>query len=61
MARRDRDADAYPFPIPAIRDLVQFDLGPDLTLLAAENGRANQILVEAIAIAIALGFNARRP
>jgi predicted ATPase len=46
-------------PIPAIRDLVQFDLGPDLTLLAAENGRANQILVEAIAIA--LGFNGRRP
>lgn len=47
--------DAYPFSIPAIRGLSQFELAP-VTLLAGENGSGKSTLIEAVAVA--LGFNA---
>ena len=47
--------DAYPFSIPAIRELSELDLSADVTLLAGENGSGKSTLVEAIAVA--LGFN----
>jgi predicted ATPase len=50
------DFDVYPFSIPAIRDLSELPLHPQVTLLAGENGSGKSTLVEAIAVAA--GFNA---
>ncbi len=47
--------DAYPFSIPAIRQLEEPALDPRVTLFAGENGSGKSTLVEAIAIAA--GFN----
>lgn len=47
--------DAYPFSIPAIRQLEELALDPRVTLFAGENGSGKSTLVEAIAIAA--GFN----
>jgi predicted ATPase len=48
--------DAYPFSIPAIRQMSELQLGSEVTLLAGENGSGKSTLVEAVAVA--LGFNA---
>jgi len=48
--------DAYPFSIPAIRQLSELDPGSEVTLLAGENGSGKSTLIEAVAVA--LGFNA---
>src|SRR5712692_1529426 len=48
--------DAYPFSIPAIRELDELPLDPHVTLFAGENGSGKSTLVEAIAVAA--GFNA---
>lgn len=49
------DPAAYPFSIPAIRDLNELVLHPGVTLLAGENGSGKSTLIEAIAVAA--GFN----
>ncbi len=49
------DFAAYPFSIPAIRDLHELALDPHVTFLAGENGSGKSTLVEAIAVAA--GFN----
>ena len=48
--------DAYPFALPALRDLDTLDLHPGVTFLVGENGSGKSTLVEAIAVAA--GFNA---
>jgi len=50
------DFAAYPFSIPAIRDLDELALDPQVTFFAGENGSGKSTLVEAIAVAA--GFNA---
>ena len=47
--------EAYPFSIPAVRDLGELELDPRVTLFAGENGSGKSTLVEAIAVAA--GFN----
>lgn len=58
VLKRDEvdDFDAYPFSIPAIRDLDELQIDPHVTLFAGENGSGKSTLVEAIAVAA--GFNA---
>jgi len=58
VLKRDKveNFDAYPFSIPAIRQLSEVALAPEVTLFAGENGSGKSTLVEAIAVA--LGFNA---
>lgn len=48
--------DAYPYTIPAVRDLEQLDFHADVTFLVGENGAGKSTVLEAIALA--LGFNA---
>jgi predicted ATPase len=48
--------EAYPFSIPAIRELNELPIDPHVTLFAGENGSGKSTLVEAIAVAA--GFNA---
>jgi len=57
VLKRDEISDfgAYPFSIPAIRDLDELVLDPHVTLFAGENGSGKSTLVEAIAVAA--GFN----
>ncbi|MEP6694510.1 MAG: AAA family ATPase [Chloroflexota bacterium] len=50
------DFDAYPFSIPAIRELDELALDPHVTLFAGENGSGKSTLIEALAVAA--GFNA---
>ena len=50
------DLEAYPFSIPAIRQLDELRLDPHVTLFEGENGSGKSTLVEAIAVAA--GFNA---
>jgi len=47
--------DAYPFSIPAVRQLDELKLEAAVTLFAGENGSGKSTLVEAIAVAA--GFN----
>ena len=58
VLKRDDVADfaAYPFAIPAIRELDELALDPAVTFFIGENGSGKSTLVEAIAIAA--GFNA---
>ena len=57
VLKRDEisDPEAYPFSIPALRQLDELPLDPRVTLFAGENGSGKSTLVEAIAIAA--GFN----
>jgi predicted ATPase len=57
VLRRDEveSFEEYPFSIPAIRELRELQLDPEVTLLAGENGSGKSTLVEAIAVAA--GFN----
>jgi predicted ATPase len=58
VLKRDEvpDFGSYPFSIPAVRELEQLELHPEVTLLAGENGSGKSTLAEAIAVAA--GFNA---
>jgi predicted ATPase len=58
VLKRDEvdDFDAYPFSIPAIRQLDELQIDRHVTLFAGENGSGKSTLVEAIAVAA--GFNA---
>ncbi len=57
VLKRDEvdDFDAYPFSIPAVRDLHELTIDPHVTLFAGENGSGKSTLIEAIALAA--GFN----
>jgi predicted ATPase len=57
VLKRDEvvDFDAYPFSIPAIKQLDELALDPHVTLFAGENGSGKSTLIEAIAVAA--GFN----
>jgi predicted ATPase len=57
VLKRDavEDFDAYPFSIPAIHDLNELALDPNVTFFAGENGSGKSTLIEAIAVAA--GFN----
>lgn len=48
--------DAYPFSIPAIRELEEIDFAPGVTCFVGENGSGKSTLIEAIAIL--MGLNA---
>jgi predicted ATPase len=56
--KRDRieSFDAYPFSLPAVRDLDILKFHPKVTFLIGENGSGKSTLLEAIAVA--MGFNA---
>ncbi|MBB3120439.1 AAA family ATPase [Pseudoduganella violacea] len=49
------DLDAFPFTIPAVRELSAIDFHPDVTFFIGENGSGKSTLMEAIALA--LGFS----
>ena len=49
------DFDAYPFDIPAIRELTTLEFHPRMTFLIGENGMGKSTLIEGIAVAA--GFN----
>jgi predicted ATPase len=49
------DFDAYPFNIPAIRDLEKIRFHESVTFLVGENGSGKSTLLEALAIALGLG------
>jgi len=49
------DFDAYPFSIPAVRELHELEFDPWVTLFAGENGSGKSTLIEGIAVAA--GFN----
>jgi predicted ATPase len=55
--RRDEvpSFDAYPFSLPAVRDLDALPLHPKITFFIGENGTGKSTLLEAIAVA--WGFN----
>jgi predicted ATPase len=57
VLKRDavEDFDAYPFSIPAIHELDELALDPQVTFFAGENGSGKSTLAEAIALAA--GFN----
>ncbi len=58
VLKRDQVADmtAFPFTIPAVRDLHELRLDPAVTFFAGENGSGKSTVIEGIAIAA--GFNA---
>jgi len=47
--------DAYPFSLPAVRELFELSFHPAITYLVGENGTGKSTLLEAIAVAA--GFN----
>jgi predicted ATPase len=55
IVKRDGiDTNAYPFSIPALRELSELDLDPRVTFFVGENGSGKSTLVEAIAVAAGL-------
>jgi predicted ATPase len=56
LRERVESFEAYPFSIPAIRELEELELDPKVTFLVGDNGTGKSTLVEAIAVAA--GFNA---
>ena len=50
------DFDAYPFCLPAVRELPNIDFHPNVTFFVGENGAGKSTVLEAIALA--LGFSA---
>jgi len=54
--RRDKvgSFDAYPFAIPAIRDLEAIELDRHVTIFVGENGSGKSTLIEAMAVAVGL-------
>lgn len=56
--KRDRIADpsAYPFSLPAVRNLDEIELHPSVTFFVGENGSGKSTLLEALAVHV--GVNA---
>jgi predicted ATPase len=44
------DWESYPFSIPAVRDIEDVELDPDVTFLVGENGSGKSTLIEAMAV-----------
>lgn len=51
----DEEAGAYPFNIPAVRDVGKIKFHPDVTFFVGENGAGKSTVLEALALA--LGFS----
>lgn len=51
----DVDFDAFPFNIPAVRDLQEIAFHADVTFFVGENGSGKSTLLEAIALALGFG------
>lgn len=49
------DFDAYPFNIPAVRELNNIDFHPNVTFFVGENGAGKSTVLEAIALALGFG------
>lgn len=49
------DFGAYPFSIPAVRELGQIDFHPNVTFLVGENGTGKSTVLEALAVALGFG------
>ena len=54
LKRDGIDPNAYPFSIPALRDLEELALDPAVTFFVGENGSGKSTMVEAIAVAAGL-------
>jgi predicted ATPase len=52
--RAEVDLDAYPFTIPAVRELGVIQPHPDVTFLVGENGAGKSTVLEAIAVGMGL-------
>jgi predicted ATPase len=50
----DPDFDAYPFSIPAVRELGVLEPHPDVTFFVGENGAGKSTVLEAIAVALGM-------
>jgi predicted ATPase len=49
------DCDAYPFNIPAVRDLESIEFHSNVTFFVGENGSGKSTVMEAIAVALGFG------
>lgn len=49
------DFDAYPYCIPAVRDMGSIDFHPNVTFLVGENGSGKSTVMEGIAVALGFG------
>ncbi len=49
------DPDAYPYTIPAVRELNALHFHPDVTFFVGENGAGKSTILEAIALALGYG------
>jgi predicted ATPase len=49
------DLDAYPFTIPAVRDLEKLRFHENVTFLVGENGSGKSTILEALAVGLGLG------
>jgi predicted ATPase len=49
-----RDRDAYPFSIPAVRELGKLEPHPDVTFFVGENGAGKSTVLEAIAVGLGM-------
>jgi len=52
----DVDFDAFPFNIPAVRDMQQIAFHADVTFFVGENGSGKSTILEAIALALGFGI-----
>lgn len=51
----DVDAGAFPFNVPAVRDLQQIEFHADVTFFVGENGSGKSTVLEAIALMLGFG------
>ena len=51
----DIDWDAYPFSIPAVRELGNIDSHPNVTFFVGENGAGKSTVLEGLAVALGFG------
>lgn len=51
----DLDFNAFPFSLPAVREMGALDFHPDVTFFVGENGSGKSTILEAIAIALGFG------
>jgi predicted ATPase len=49
------DYDTYPFSIPAVRELGNFDFHPNVTFFVGENGAGKSTVLEGLAVALGFG------
>ncbi len=49
------DYEAYPFSIPAVRELGSIDFQPNVTFFVGENGSGKSTVMEGLAVALGFG------